>query len=92
MEFGQWGRRRKQVFSDRLTPKRQTKESMKKSMNWTKQPRPLMVVSAILGILLIIVVVVFGLSATTRGPIEILLALFIAALLLLFAALSRRSR
>ena len=26
MEFGPWGRRRKQVFSDRLTSKRQTKE------------------------------------------------------------------
>ncbi|MFL5591871.1 MAG: hypothetical protein ACJ797_24155 [Ktedonobacteraceae bacterium] len=61
-------------------------------MNWTKQPLPLIVACAILGILLIIAVVVFGLSGTTRGPIEILLALFIAALALLFAALSRRSR
>jgi len=61
-------------------------------MNWTKRPLPLVVACAILGILLIIVVVFFGLSATTRGPIEILLALFIAALALLFAAFSRRSR
>ena len=61
-------------------------------MNWTKQPRPLMVVSAILGILLIIVVVVFGLSATTRGPIEILLALLIGALFLFFTALARRAK
>ena len=61
-------------------------------MNWTKQPHPLLVVSAILGILLIVVVVVFGLTATTRGPVEILLALFIAAVALLFAALTRRSR
>jgi hypothetical protein len=61
-------------------------------MNWTKRPLPLVVISAILGVLLIVVLIFFGLSAATRGPIEILLALFIAALALLFAALSKRSR
>lgn len=69
----------------------QTKERihMNKFLN---QPRSLLIASAILGVLLLGIVIIFGLTATTRGPIEILLALLIGALVLFFRAFSQRSR
>ncbi len=54
------------------------------------QPRSLLIASAILGALLLGIVIIFG--ATARGPIEILLALLIGALVLFFRALSQRPR
>ena len=66
---------------------------MNKRMRWnTPRPLPLIIVSAFLGIMLLSVIIFFGVSETTRGPIEILLALLIGALVLLFSALSRRPR
>ena len=56
------------------------------------QPRSLLIASAILGALLLGIVIIFGATATTRGPIEILLALLIGALVLFFRALSQRPR
>lgn len=68
-------------------------ERMKKRMNkYTQQPLPLFVTCVILGALLLIVIIFFGVSANTRGPIEILLALLLAALALLARALVMRSR
>jgi amino acid transporter len=58
----------------------------------TLRPLPLLVVSVVLGILLISLIIFFGASATTRGPIEILLALLIGALVLFFRALARRAK
>ncbi len=57
-----------------------------------QQPLPLIVIGVVLGVLLLSVVLFFGLTVNTRGPVEILLALLIAALALLFRALARRSR
>ena len=59
---------------------------------YLQQPLPLLITSIILGILLLSIIFIFGASATTRGPIEMLLALFLAALLLLIRAWSRRPR
>jgi len=56
------------------------------------RPLPLLITSAIFAILLISIIVFFGATQVTRGPIEILLALLLGALLLFFRALSRRPR
>ena len=66
-----------------------TNTRMNKFIN---QPRSLLIASAILGALLLGIVIIFGATATTRWPIEILLALLIGALVLFFRALSQRSR
>ncbi len=49
------------------------------------------ITSIVLGVLLLGVILIFGATATTRGPIEMLLALFLAALMLFIRAWSRRS-
>ena len=59
---------------------------------YTDRPLPLLITSVILATLLISVLIFFGASTVTRGPIEILLALLLGALLLFFRALSRRPR
>lgn len=59
---------------------------------YLQQPLPLLVTSVILGVLLLGIIIVFGATATTRGPIEMVLALFLGALLLFIRAWSRRTR
>jgi hypothetical protein len=59
---------------------------------YVQEPGPLLVISVILAALLLAIILFFGLSPTTRGPIEILLALLIAAVALLFRAYTRRVR
>ncbi len=64
-----------------------------KRMNrFINQPRSLLIACVMLGALLIGIFIFFGVSETTRGPIEILLALLIGALVLFFRALSQRPR
>jgi len=57
---------------------------------YSNKPIPFLIASAIFGALLIGIFIFFGISDTTRGPIEILLALLIGALVLSFRALSQR--
>lgn len=59
---------------------------------YLQQPRPLLVACAILGVALLSVIIFFGATVTTRGPIEMLSALFIGAIALLFRALAIRSK
>lgn len=59
---------------------------------YLQQPRALIVAGAILGVALLSIIFFFGATSTTRGPIEMLSALFIGALALLFRALAIRSR
>ncbi|MGI9061560.1 MAG: hypothetical protein ACR2H5_23610 [Ktedonobacteraceae bacterium] len=57
-----------------------------------QQPRPLMVACAVLVVALLGIIVFFGATGTTRGPIEMLSALLLGAIVLLFRALAGRSR
>lgn len=59
-------------------------------MRYIDQPLPLIIAGVFFGIVLIGIVIFYGISNTTRGPIEMILALFLGALVLLFRALSRR--
>ena len=59
---------------------------------YLQQPRPLIIASAILGVALLSVIIIFGATGTTRGPIEMLSALLIGAIALLFRALTLRSK
>jgi hypothetical protein len=59
---------------------------------YIQEPRLLLVICVILAALLLFVILFFGFAPITRGPIEILLALLIAALALLFRAYARRTR
>jgi hypothetical protein len=67
-----------------------TKKRMKN--RFINHPRSLFIACVILGASLIGILIFFGATATTRGPIEMLLALLIGALVLFFRALSHRSR
>ena len=68
-------------------------ERMNKCMNrYTQRSLPLFITSIILGLLLLSLILFFGISTTTRGPIEIVLALLLGVLFLLFRALARRSK
>lgn len=58
---------------------------------YMQQPLPLFITCIILGTLLLSIFIFFGASATTRGPIEIVLALLLGAIALLVRALSKRS-
>lgn len=57
-----------------------------------QQPRSLIVACAILGVALLCVIFFFGATNTTRGPIEMLSALLIGAIALLFRALAMRAK
>jgi hypothetical protein len=68
-------------------------ERTNKGMNrFINHPRWLFIACVIFGASLIGILIFFGATATTRGPIEMLLALLIGALVLFFRALSQRSR
>lgn len=57
-----------------------------------QQPRPLIITSAILAVALVGVIIFFGATGTTRGPIEMLSALLIGTIALLFRAFTLRSK
>ncbi|HVB20626.1 MAG TPA: hypothetical protein VNG51_01595 [Ktedonobacteraceae bacterium] len=57
---------------------------------YLQQPLPLVVISVTIVILLVCVVIIFGVTTITRGPIEMLSALLLGAILLLVRALLRR--
>jgi len=57
-----------------------------------QQPRSLIVTCAILGIALLSIFIFFGATSTTRGPIEMLAALLVGAIALLFRAFALRSK
>ncbi|HYT34864.1 MAG TPA: hypothetical protein VEL69_07505 [Ktedonobacteraceae bacterium] len=59
-------------------------------MRYIDQPLPLIIAGAFFGIALIGIVIFYGISNTTRGPIEMILALFLGSLVLLFRAVSKR--
>jgi hypothetical protein len=59
-------------------------------MRYIDQPLPLIIAGAFFGIVLIGIFIFYGISNATRGPIEMILALFLGSLLLLFRAFSRR--
>jgi len=68
-------------------------ESRNNRMNrYLQQPRTLIVACAIFGAALLSIIFFFGATGTTRGPIEMLSALLIAAIALLFRALAIRSK
>ncbi len=59
---------------------------------YLQQTRSLIVICAILGVALLSVILFFGATSTTRGPIEMLAALLLGAIALLFRAFVLRSR
>ena len=59
---------------------------------YLQQPRPLIVTCAILVVALLGIIVLFGATGTTRGPIEMLSALLIGTVFLLFRALAGRPK
>lgn len=70
----------------------QLQEGMKNRMKrYMQQPLPLFITSIILAALLLSIFIFFGASATTRGPIEIVLALLLGAIALLVRAVTRGS-
>lgn len=59
---------------------------------YLQQPLPLFVTGIILVILLTCVIIIFGVTTITRGPIEMLSALLLGAVVFLVRALLKRSQ
>ncbi|HLJ32496.1 MAG TPA: hypothetical protein VKU38_02545 [Ktedonobacteraceae bacterium] len=59
---------------------------------YSQRPLPLFITSVVLAILMICLVLFYGVTTITRGPLEILLALLLGAVVLFVRALTRRNQ